>query len=379
MNKLPIYADKPIREFGETIVNVLTTLRHGEPGKLGELMTLNLYLNNRFNTVFMYKIPVEPITSPVDFEVARKRMRNVHLMILEKLYAFWDTWCSDKDIVTQYRVKHKNDAFLVVLAEMDKNIKDADDLVRGLNVSDNVVDLDFDPKKIALVDFVDGIISSRSMPDAVLADLKLRSFEASYEFNPQALYEYHNSTFETVYTCFYWMTITHLNLAVKLINETEKRETSPDDVKNLVINIVKYIRPLTVFNINRSQFVLRLPTAASKNLTMVLAYLMKMYYLLRKDYSKEAILSSASDIQTLADLLSNDSETIFNTNATAIGSVDFDNYDYETAFNLMKSNYQEFARLASATSGFKEDRKNLMKLKKSLLFLSDVVKFSTEP
>jgi len=170
--------DKAIREFGETVVNMLTILSHGETGGLGELMALNLYLNNVYKTVFLQKIPLEQVRSSVDIEIARKHIRDVHMMLLDKLYTYWDTWCSDKDIVTQYRLKYKNYEFIVILDEMNKNIEDAEELMRSLNVSDNVVDLDFDPKRIALTDFVNHLVSNTPMPNELLIDFQLKSFEA---------------------------------------------------------------------------------------------------------------------------------------------------------------------------------------------------------
>jgi len=218
-DKIPAVVDKPIREFGETVVNMLTILSHGETGGLGEFMALNLYLNNVYDTVFLQNIPLEQVRSSVDVDIARKHMGDIHMMLLDKMYTYWDTWCSDKDIVTQYRLKYKNDEFIVILDEMNKNIEDADELMRGLNVSDNVVDLDFDPKRIALTDFVNHLVSNIPMPNDLLIDLQLKSFEASFEFNPQAMYAYHKSVFRTIYICFYWTTITHLKLGIQFIDE----------------------------------------------------------------------------------------------------------------------------------------------------------------
>lgn len=373
MNTISVNADKPIREFGETVVNMLSTLAHGETGGLGELMALNLYLNNKFDTVFIHKVPVEPMTSSVDLEIAKKHMGNVHSMILGKLYTFWDTWCSDKDIVTQYRLKYQNDDYKVVLAEMDKNNKEADDFIRSLNVSDHVVDLDFDPKRITLNNYVNHLISKLPLPNELLLDMDLRSLEASYEFNPQAMYAYHKFVFRTVYTVFYWTTITHLKLGVQFIDEMENYELSKYR-KSFITKFIKYIRPLIVFDINRSQlFVLKLSPKASRNLTSFISFLFKLFDHLSNTNLKDVIMSSRLEIQKFIHLFSADMETTVNIKAPAYDY--FDNLSYENALSLMQSNHRAFCRLVSATSDFKEDRKNVIKLKKFFFFLSEAIEF----
>lgn len=373
MDKLSSYVDKPIREFGETIVNVLATIGHGETGALGELMAMNLYLNNKFGTVLMHKIPAEPVASWADFQVARKRMRAVHGMILEKLYAFWDTWCSDRDIVTQYRRKYRDGDHVAVLREMATNVRETDDLVRGLNVSDHdVVDLDFDPNRIALTDYVAAIVSSRSMPDELSADVQLRSFEASYQFDPRELRAYHAFVFRSVYACFYWTTVTQLRLAARIVEQMKEHGTVQENRMGFVVNLAKFLRPLTVFDVNRNRFALDLSPAASGNLTALVSYLSRLYRALRRGCSAELILSSGTEARHFADLLSADMETLLNVEGPADY---FENYDYDAAVKLVETNYQAFARLVSTTSGFKEDRVNLMKLKKYLFFLADVAEF----
>ncbi|XP_060863169.1 uncharacterized protein LOC132939804 isoform X2 [Metopolophium dirhodum] len=372
-NKIPAVVDKPIREFGETVVNMLTILSHGETGGLGELMALNLYLNNVYDTVFLQKIPVEPVTSSVDVKIARKHMGDVHMMLLDKFYTYWDTWCSDKDIVTQYRLKYKNDEFIVILDEMNKNIADAEELMRSLNVSDNVVDLDFDPKRIALTDFVNHLVSNIPMPNELLIDLKLKAFEASFEFNPQAMYAYHKSVFRTIYICFYWTTITHLKLGIQFIDEMEIHENVTKYRMNFIVDFIKYLRPLTVFNIHQTQFPLKLSTEASGNLTSLLSFLLKFFDNLRNSNFKDVILLSRLEIQKFVSLLSADMETMLNMKAPE--NYYFDTISYEKTLKLMKSNYRVFARLVLATGGFKEDRINLIKLKKFFFFLSEAVEF----
>lgn len=373
MDKISVYADQPIREFGEMVANVLNILAHGEIGGLGELMAIHLYLNNQYNTVFMYKIPVEPIMTQTDFEIAQNHMRNVHNMILEKLYTFWDTWCSDKDIITQYRLKYKNEEFIVILDEMAKNINETGDLVRDLNVSDNtVIDLDFAPKKIILTDFVNGIISKRSMPDELLLYIKLKSFESSYEFNPQSVYDNHKSVFNIIYICFYWTTITHLKLGVRIMDDFEQNGTSDYHLAKFKKHFIKFMKPLSVFHMNRSQYISKLLPEAWRNIDILISFLLQLYYDLRNAASLNEAISSKPIIQEFIQILTADMVTASN--------LEFpDNYfskmNCEKALKLMKSNYQAFARLVSATSDFKEDQMNATKLKKFLFFLSEAIEF----
>jgi len=373
LDELHDIVDQAIRDFGETVVDMLSILSHGETGGLGELMALNLYLNNVHNTVFLYKIPVEQdVMSSVDLEIAKKNMKDVHVMLLDKLYTFWDTWCSEKDIVTQYRLRYQNDEYIVILDEMNKNIEDADELMRSLNVSDNVVDLDFDPKKIALTDFVNHLVSNIPMPNELVVDLKLKSFEASFEFNPHAMYEYHKSVFKTIYTCFYWTTITHLKLGIQFIDEVENYEVTYNRM-SFIVNFIKYLRPLMLFNTQRSQFPVKLSPEASANLTSLISFLLKLFVDLRNSNSMDVILSSRLEIQKFAKLLSADMETMLNVKAP--DDYYFYGISYEKTLKLMKSNYQVFSHLVLATSGFKEDRMNVIKLKKFFFFLSEAVEF----
>lgn len=373
LDELHDIVDQAIREFGETVVDMLSILSHGETGGLGELMALNLYLNNVHNTVFLYKIPVEQdVMSSVDFEIAKKHMKDVHVMLLDKLYTFWDTWCSEKDIVTQYRLRYKNDKYIVILDEMNTNIEDADELMRSLNVSDNVVDLDFDPKKIALTDFVNHLVSNIPMPNELVVDLKLKSFEASFEFNPHAMYAYHKSIFRTIYTCFYWTTITHLKLGIQFTDEVENYEVTYYRM-SFIINFIKYLRPLMLFNTQRSQLPVRLSPEAAANLTNLISFLSKFFDDLRNTNSMDVILSSRLEIQKFAKLLSADMETMLNVKAPDNNY--FYGISYEKTLKLMKSNYQVFSHLVLATSGFKEDRMNVIKLKKLFFFLSEAVEF----
>lgn len=372
LDRIPSTVDKPIREFGETVVNMMSILSHGETGGLGEFMALNLYLDNVYDTVFLHKIQAEQVASSVDVEIAGKHIGDVHKMLLDKFYTFWDTWCSDKDIVTQYRLKYKNDEFIVILDEMNKNIEDADELMRSLNVSDNVVDLDFDPKKIALTDFVNHLVSNVPMPNELLVDLKLKSFEASFEFNPQAMYAYHKSIFRTIYMCFYWTTITHLKLGIQFIDEIENYEVTNHNM-GFIVNFFKYLRPLTIFNVHRSQFPLKMSPEASSNLNDLLFFLLKCFDDLKNTNSKDLILSSRKEIQRFASLFSADMETMLNMKAPA--NYYFDTISYEKSLKLMKSNYRVFTRLVLATCSFKEDRLNVIKLKKFFFFLSEAVEF----
>lgn len=372
MDKAYFYVDRPIREFGETIVNILATVGHGETGPLGELMALNLYLNNRYGSVLMHKIPAEPVASWTDFEVARNRMRAVHRDILGKLYAFWDTWCGDRDIVSQYRRKYAGGGHAAVLREMDNNVRETDDLVRGLNVSDDVVDLDFDPRRVALTDYAAAIVSSGSMPDRLLADVRLRSFEASYQFDPRELRGYHAFVFRSVYACFYWTAVTQLRLAARIVERMKERGTVGENRTGFVANLARFARPLTVFDVNRSQFALGLSARASENLTGLVSYLWRLYRAARRGCTVELIVSSGTAARDFADSLSADMGTLLD----AEGPADrFENYDYDAAVKLFETNHRALARLVSAASGFKEDRANLMKLKKYLFYLADVAEF----
>ncbi|CAH1725564.1 unnamed protein product [Aphis gossypii] len=371
-DKIETNVDQPIREFGENVVNMLSILSHGETEGFGELMALNLYLNNIYDTVFIQKIPVKPVTSLVDIEVAKKHIKKVHTMILDKLYTVWDTWCSDKDIVTQYRLKYKNDEYIVILDEMNKNIEDTEEFIRSLNVSDNVVDLDFDPEKIALMGFVNHLISNTPMPNELLMDLKLKSFEATYEFNPYAMYTYHKSIFKTVYICFYWMTITHLKLGIQFIDEIENYKVTKYRT-SFIINFIKYIRPLAIFDINRSQFAIKLSPDASQNLTDLLSFLLK--YLTNSNL-EDVILLSRLEIQKFVNLLSADMEAMLNMKTPP--NYYFDAISYENVLKLIRSNYRVFSRFVLAISGFKEDRMNVNKLKKSFFFLSEAIEFDSD-
>ncbi|XP_025202411.1 uncharacterized protein LOC112599638 [Melanaphis sacchari] len=374
-DKISAHVDKPIREFGENVVNMLSILSHGETKGFGELMALNLYLNNVYNTVFIQKIPVEPVMSSVDLEIAKKHIEKVHSMILDKLYTFWDTWCSDKDIVTQYRLKYNNDDYIVLLDEMNKNIEDTDDFIHSLNVSDNVVDLDFDPKRIALTGFVNHLITHIPMPNEFLIDLKLKSFEATYEFNPRAMYTYHESVFKTLYIYFYWTTITHLKLGIQFIDEMENYELEKYQ-RSFTKNFIRYIRPLSVFNISRLQFPLILSSKASKNLTSLLSFFLKYFDDLKNTNLKDVILLSRLEIQKFINVLSADMETMLNMKAPA--NYYFDSISYENVLKLMQSNYRVFNRLVLAVSGFKEDRMNVIKLKKCFFYLSEAIDFESD-
>lgn len=370
-----MYADKPIREFGEAVVDMLSTLGHGEIGGLGELMALNLYLNNVYETVFLYKVPVEPLTSQIDFEIARKHMRNVHFAIVDKLYTFWNTWCGDRDIVTQYRVRFKNKDFLVLLDEMNRNTEDANEFVRSLNVSSHFVDLDMDPKRIALTNFVGGLISNKSMPDPMLLDLQLKSFRTTFEFSPRAMQRYLDDVFGYVYTCFYWTTIAHLRLGIQFVNEIEKYEVDYYGGKFLV-NFVKFIKPLTVFDVNRQYFATRMPAVASDNLAGLREFLWKFYEDSKQGDLNQLILRSRLEMQKFNELLSADMETV--TNKPAPAGFYFDNISYESTLKMMRTNYRAFGRLALATSGYMYDLINVRKLKSFMFFLSEAVGFADE-
>lgn len=364
--------DQPIREFGENVVNMLSTLGHGELGGLGELMALNLYLNNGLGTVFMHRVPVAPITSPDDFAVAKRRMRTVHGAILDGLYAFWDTWCSDADVVAQYRRKYSGSAYIVLVSEMDKNIRESEAFVRALNVSDNVVvPLDLDPRRVALTDYAERVSSAASMPAALSADMRLRAFRASFEFDPRAVHEHQASVFRAVYTCFYWNTIVHLKLGLRLAAE---RRGGDDDETAFVVNFVRYVRPLAVFDLNRFHFVVALSPEAAAHLTRLLAFLLKMYRVSRNPHHHGGggVFSSSPIIREFVDLLSADMHAVLNMN---VPDEYFDRLSRGDALKLMQSNYRAFARLVAATSAFKEDRVNAIKLKRFMFFLSEAVDF----
>lgn len=368
-----MYADQPIREFGETVTNMLIFLAHGEIGGLGELMAMNLYLNNQYNTVFMHKIPIESIVTKNDFEIAQKRIRNVHNMILGKLYSFWDTWCSDNDVVTQYRLKYKNVEFIVILDEMDKNIKEADDLIHDLKVSNNtIIDINFDPKKITLTDFINNIILKSPMPNELLLDIKWNSFVSSYEFNPQSVYDNHKSIFNTIYICFYWTTITHLKLGVKVMDDFEQNGINIYHLAKFKNLFIKFMKPLSVFHTNRSQYISKLLPEAWRIIDMLISFLLQLHYDLMNATNSSEVISTRPIIQKFIENLTADMVTISNIEPP---SDYFNKINYKEALKLMKSNYQAFARLVSSTTDFKEDQINAVKLKKFLFFISEAVEF----
>lgn len=352
---------------------MLNVLGHGETGGIGELMALNLYLNNIFGTVLIHKIPVEPIVSLEDFQIAKKHSRGVHIMIMEKLYDFWNTWCSDKDVVTQYRLKYANKQFEVILDEISRNIKVTNKFIHRLNVSGNVGNMDFDPNKILLTNYVNGLISNKSMPEAILNDIQLKFFEASFEFNPKALYiNYHKSVFKSIYTIFYWTTITHLKLGVQFIDNIERFKVETHGI-HFMMKFVKFVRPLTVFDINQYEFITRLPPKASMNIGKLIIFLLRLYYDIKPTNLKNAILLSARpEIQNFVNLLNIDMKIVLN---MEVPDYYFNNLNYDAALELMQTNYQAFTRLVSATSGSKEDRRNINKIQNFFYFLSESMHF----
>lgn len=356
MDKLYEHVDRPIREFGETVANMLSTLAHGETGGLGELMAVNLYLNNGLGTVLMHKVPVEPVSNAADYRVAARRMRDVHAMLLDKMYAFWDTWCGDRDVVAQYRAKYRREPFVAVLDEMNRNRNEADELLRGLNVSSGGAPLDVDPGRIALAEYARDVVSSRSMPGPVLDGLRLRSFEASYQFDPSRLRAYHKSLFRDVYACVYWATVTHLKLADRIAAAGPGRLDAAE--------FAGYARPLTVFNVNRYAFVGRLPPKASINLIALASFLSNVLY-------GGADVSPAR-VRWFVDLLTADMAAALD---MTVPDAYFDGLSTDGALTLMRSNHKAFARLVAAASGHREDRANVVKLKKFFYFLSDAVDF----
>jgi len=357
---------------------MLSTLTRGQTAGLGELMALNLYLNNRYGTVFMHKVPVTSVASTVDYEVARRHARRVHDTILGKLRAYLTMWCGDRDMVTQYRLKYVGATHATVLHEMAKNTDDTDGLIRDLNVQliGGPSDLDFSPKRIVLADYVDRLVSLRPMPDELLADIKSKTFEVSYEFDPPAVSEYHGHVFRAIYACFYWTTISHLRLAVRVVDELEKLDT-PGQWARFAINFVKFIRALIIFNVNRSRFATALPPTASANLTELLSFFSRACAKSRNEPLDRVIRSSRPAIRTFADLLSADMETVTSLAANAPARY-LDGADYATASKLMRSNYRSFARLVSATCGFGDDLTNAVKLKRLMPYMSDVVDLTTD-
>lgn len=353
---------------------MLSVLAHGEMGGIGELMALNLYLNNIYGTVLLHKIPVKNILSLEDFEIVKRQSRNDQNMILGKLYTFWDTWCSSADIVTQYRFKYANKPYEIVLDEIGKNVESTNELISSLHVPDNGVFLDFDPRKILLNDYVTDLISYKSMPDELLDDLQLKSFEGSFEFNPNVLLnKYHRSVFANIYTVFYWTTITHLKLGVRFIDEIERFGVEDFDMR-FMIQFIEIVQPLTVFAKNQYEFTPRLPPKASMNIKKLIVLLRNLYGDLRETHSKmnEVFLIVRPEIQKYEKLLSADMKMVLN---MEVPSHYYNNLGYNAALNLMKSNYQALARLVSATSGHKEDRMNLSKIKKFFYFLSEAIPF----
>lgn len=142
---------------------------------------------------------------------------------------------------------------------------------------------------------------------------------------------------------------------------------------NFIVNFIKYLRPLAVFNINRSQFPLQLSPEASGNVTSLLSFFLKFFDDLKNTNLKDVILLSRLEIQKFVSLLYADMEIMLNMKAPE--NQYFDTISYEKALKLMKLNYRVFSRLVLATSGFKEDRMNVIKLKKCFFFLTEAVEF----
>jgi len=107
--------------------------------------------------------------------------------------------------------------------------------------------------------------------------------------------------------------------------------------------------------------------------TSLLSFFLKFFDDLKNTNLKDVILLSRLEIQKFVSLLYADMEIMLNMKAPE--NQYFDTISYEKALKLMKLNYRVFSRLVLATSGFKEDRMNVIKLKKCFFFLTEAVEF----
>lgn len=363
LQRLLTDVDEPIRRFGQTVADALALLGRGD-WQLGELMALNLYLNNRYGTVLMHRLPAEPVTGAADLAVARERARLVHRAIADRLSAFWSRWCSDRNIVRQYRRKYDGDTFVSVLAAIGRNTADADSLLRSLSISDggdgNGVDLD--PARIALTDYANGLIADGSMPGPVLTDLRLRAFEASYQFDPRALARYHRRLFRSVNACFYWTAVVYLRLGARIVDLLHDDGDVAVNRRCLLTNVARFVRPLAVF----IDVGLTVPAADGdddppppppEHLGRLLAYSTRLYRTLQRDYTVPEVLAARQPIGQFADLLSADMEASLGVQAPAADA--FAEYGRDAAVELFESNYRALVRLVSAASRYRDDRVNL--------------------
>lgn len=361
LHRLQSDVDEPIRRFGRTVVDALALLGRGD-WQLGELMALNLYLNNRYGTVLMHRVPAEPLTGAADLAVARERARLVHRKIADRLSAFWSRWCSDRDVDRQYRRKYDGDTFVSVHAATLRNTADADALLSSLYISggDSGGGVDLDPGRIALTDYADGLIAGGSMPVPVLADLRLRAFEASYEFDPRALARYHRQLFRSVSACFYWTAVVYLRLGVRILDLLRDDGDLAVNRNCLLTNVARFVRPLAVF----VDIVGTVPAAAGdddlpppEHLGRLLAYSARLYRTLRDEYTVPAVLAAREPIAGFADLLSADMEASLGVQAPAADA--FAEHGRDAAAELFESNYRALVRLVSAASRYRDDRVNL--------------------
>lgn len=386
-------ADRPIREFGEPVADMLSVLAHGETGGLAELMAVNLYLNNRYGTVFMARVPPAPVARARDFAVAAERMRAVHAVVLDRLRAFWTTWCADRDVVAQYRAKYRRGVefgdFRDVTREMEDNLDDANALIRGLNVADRaVIDWDFDPERVALRRLADRLVAGRSMPPPLLAEVGLAAFRCSYEFDPRALYDrLGRSVFRAIHACFCWTAIAHLRLALRYAEDAETvgedQQPHRRHAAAFAAEFVRFRGPLTAFRDHGLLHRLRRavprpssPEAVEDNVARLVSFFRRLR---DDDETAAAAADRATHILTFRPEMRELVESL-TADMVAVSGVPpphdyFGRLSYETALELMRTNYRAFARLVAAASGCQEDLANFMKLKRFFFFLSETVEF----
>ncbi|XP_050542843.1 uncharacterized protein LOC126906331 isoform X2 [Daktulosphaira vitifoliae] len=367
--------DEPIRSFGGSVLQMLSILLYGEVSGLGELMSLNLYLNNTHGTVLFYKLPTEIVHNITDFENARTYMKTIHTKILGELQTFWGVWCDRYDPEAKYLEKYENQTFEVIQQKIFSNVARADEFVRGLDVKNSRDDLVIEPRLMALTDFIDNISGHRALPYELLVKLKLNAFEATFEFDPQAMRMYHKSVFEILYASLYWSTITHMKLGMRMINEIE----TPDSKYNkldFLVNFAQYMKPLYKYDQDMSQAVIGLPQNVSKNLTRSFYFLL-VFYNDSKVIGKSHLTApeTKAEIQDIVKSLMIDMNKLLN---YEMPFVDVDKLSYEEARKLMRSNYHSFFKLVVSASGFKTYRENLIRLNQCFFYSTEEFVFNLQ-
>ncbi|XP_050422980.1 uncharacterized protein LOC126834832 [Adelges cooleyi] len=364
--------DGSIMPLGGSVMDMLAMLLYGEVGGIGELMSLHLYLNNSYETVLLYKVPADFVKNETDFVNARTRMTMVHGQILGRLHDFWGTWCDSNDPLVDYRQKYTDLDFQAVQQEMESNVVQADQLVRGLGVKDSRTDLNFEPSRLVFKELVETISWRGAIPNEMMLNLGVNAFEATFEFDPRALRQYHKSVLQTIYTCFYWSAITHLKLGLRIIDESEKPDVGYNSM-HFLVNFAQYMRPLMAYDQDMSQAIVGLHQRVSRNLTGLFYFLFTLYHDTRFDMSVLTSDETKSRIQEILNALIADMKHLL---GSEMQYVDTDSLSYIEALNLMRSNYRSFTKLVTTSSGFKASRENLIKMEPCFFYSSDDIEIT---